>query len=287
MKGKILRQTLVTAACLSLAMDGHALDCEKSTPELVAAAEQKVALLDRLLHGSGPARRVDEGGNAESRATLGAARQSLSDAQSALRQGCGSTASTLSSAGIRLASQAFRGASSRSDLRDKTLFDQAMQQSTSFLLALESQPAELQGLSVADLVGIERQIERAEILATNGSFGEAIQLLRPVSDRLQRRLYEILNHKTLYYEKRFATPSDEYLYLAEQYNGYQMLLQSDQMKASYSARRRISELLSKAAARREQAEEMAAEEEWLGAIGAMQVAIEHSEQAVRATGYAY
>jgi hypothetical protein len=287
MKGKILRRALVTAACLSFAMDGHALDCEKSTPELVAAAKQKVALLDRLLHGSEPARRVDEGDNAESQATLDAARRSLTDAQSALGQGCGATASALSADGLRLAAQAFRAAPPVSGLRDKQLFEQALQQSTSFLLALEAQPAELQGLDAGDLVGIERQIERAETLAATGSFGEAIKLLRPITDRLQRRLFEILDQKTLYYEIHFATPRDEYLYFVEQYDGYQILLRSDQVKASYSARRRISEFLATAAARREQAAAMATAGEWPGAIAAMQEAVDHSEKAVRATGYAY
>jgi len=287
MKRKILRQFLVTVALLSVAVEAHALDCDEDTPEQVAKAHQKVALLDRLLHGSGPARRVDEGDNAESQATLDAARRSLTDAQSALGQGCGATASALSSDGLMLASQAFRTSPLRSDLRDKQLYEQAMRLSTSFLLAFESQPEDLQGLSAEDRVGIKSQIERAEILATNGSFAEAIQLLRPITDRLQRRLFEILNHKTLYYEKHFATPREEYLYLLEQYDGYQMLLQSGQVEASYSAKRRISEFLSKAATRREQAEALAVAAEWPGAIAAMQEAIDHSEKAVRATGYAY
>ena len=274
-------------ACLLAAQDGLAQDCTDESDQSIAQAAQKVALLERLLSGSEPAQRVQAIGDAGAREKLAAAEQALADAKQALDDRCGSAATTHSVQGLRLASIAFQTTVSATSLRVKQKFDQELQQSMSLLLSLESQPLEAQGLGKEDLVGIERQIEHAEAIASDGKFAEATELLRPVSDRLQRRLLEILDDKTLYYEKSFATPRDEYLYLLQQYHGYRLLLQSDQKQASYSARQRIDDFLSEARQLWQRAETMAAAERLDEAISAMHVAVDKIEQAVHATGYSY
>ena len=90
---------------------------------------------------------------------------------------------------------------------------------------------------------IERQIERAESVASSGSYAEALRLLAPGNDRLQRRLTAILGNRTLYYEKDFASEADEYAYYKEQYEGLLMLLRSGQKEPPYSARDRVRSLL--------------------------------------------
>ncbi len=264
----------------------EAADCVAEDTRKSPQIAQKIALLARLMEDSEPLRRAEQSGDADALEAIAKARQSLSDARDALAEGCVSDASAMSSQGLKFATTAFRNSgSSGRQAREK--YDAAIQQATSFMLALDSQPAELHGLSSEDLVGMERQMERAESLASDGAFQDALQLLLPVNDRLQRRLLEILNNKTVFYARNFATYADEYRYLEEQYDGYLLLLQSGEKTASYSARNRVESLLAKAAALRAAADKQAQTEDWQGALASMQAALKNCEQAIRATGYAY
>ncbi|HEY5643841.1 MAG TPA: hypothetical protein VIS31_13320 [Woeseiaceae bacterium] len=263
-----------------------AANCKGEDLSKAPQVAQKIALLERLLTNSEPLRRAEASGDPAALEQIAGARQILADASQALDDDCLAQASQLSSDGLKAATAAFKAAAAP-DRQQREGYESALQQATTFMLSLESQPRELWGLSVDDFAGIERQIERAESLASNGSFAEASQLLLPVNDRLQRRLFEIFNNKTVYYEKTFATPADLYAYLKEQYSGYQMLLQSGQKTASYSAVRRVETLLEEASVQHAQAETHAAAGQWREAVTTMEAAIASCEQAIRATGYSY
>ena len=278
----------ITAITLTVLCAGvQAADCWDDDRSKAKQVAQKLDLLARLLDDSEPVRRAQREGNEEALAKIEEARQSMADARAALDGGCIADASRLSSAGLKLATTAFRKSPNASKGQARETYEGALQLSTSFLLSLEAQPEDLRGLSAEDLVGIERQIERAESMASSGSFAEAAQLLAPVNDRLQRRLAALLNNKTLYYEKNFATLAEEYAYYKEQYEGYLMLLKTGQKEASYSARNRVTALLDSAATLYEDAEASAAAESWDNAIVKIQDAVSHSEKAVRASGYTY
>jgi len=248
--------------------------------------EQKIVLLQRLMEDSEPLRRAERSGNSQALESIDKARQALSGARKALDEGCISDASALSSQGLKLATIAFRKSAPESRQK-RDSYEAAMQQTTTFMLSLESQSTEVLGLSSEDLVGIERQIDRAKLLATDGAFEDATQLLMPVNDRLQRRLLRILDNKTLYYEKNFATPADEYNYLIEQYDGYRLLLQSGERTVPYSAKKRVDALLENASLSRTEAGNSAQAGQWQAALDSMQDALALSEQAIRAAGYAY
>ena len=235
---------------------------------------------------SEPLRRAERSGNLEALGFIDKARQALSGAKEALGEGCITDASALSSEGLKLATIAFRTSAPESRrMRDN--YESAIQQATAFMLSLESQSTEVLGLSDEDLVGIERQIDRAKLLAADGAFEDATQLLVPVNDRLQRRLLWLLDNKTLYYEKNFETPADEYSYLNQQYDGYLLLLQSGERTVPYSAKKRVDSLLEKASLLRIAAENSAQAQQWQAALLSMQEALKFSEEAIRATGYAY
>lgn len=281
-----LAQLPVVTLLLLTGVAAGAADCKVGDMSKAAQVAQKLLLLQRLLADSEPLRRAESSGNPQALAGIAAAREILRDAQAALDNDCVAEASKLSSDGIRVATAAFKVAPTP-DWRERDAFEAALQQATTFLLSLESQPRELWGISSEDLVGIERQIERAESFAGNGSFQEAVQLLTPVNDRLQRRLLEILNNKTLYYEREFTSPSDEYAYLKEQYTGYRLLLESGQKTVSYSARQRVEALIIEANARFTAAEGLADDGRWAEAIADIEEALTSCEQAIRATGYSY
>jgi hypothetical protein len=278
---------LVVSLLFAMWSGARAADCDGEDQSKAPQVAQKLDLLARLLDDSEPVRRAQREGNEAALAKIDEARQSLAEARAALNGGCVADASSLSSSGLKLATAAFRQSPNSSKEQTREVYEGALQLSTSFLLSLEAQPEELRGLNAEDLVGIARQIERAESMASSGNFAEAAQLLAPVNDRLQRRLAALLNNKTLYYEKNFATRADEYAYYKEQYEGYLMLLKTGQKEASYSARNRVSVLLDNAATLYQEAETNAVAESWDTAIVKMQDAVSHSEQAVRASGYTY
>ena len=278
---------LVISLLLAMWSGAWAANCDGEDQSKAPQVAQKLDLLARLLDDSGPVRRAQREGNEAALSKIEEARQSLADARAALDGGCVADASSLASSGLKSTTTAFRKSPNSSMEQNREAYEGALQLSTSFLLSIEAQPEDLRGLNAEDLVGIERQIERAESMASSGNFAEAVRLLAPVNDRLQRRLAALLNNKTLYYEKNFATRADEYAYYKEQYEGYLMLLKTGQKQASYSARNRVSVLLDSAATLYEDAEASAAAESWDNAIVKIQDVVSHSEQAVRASGYTY
>ena len=280
------KNNLAVLMLLSLAPVAHAASCDEDQSKAPQVA-QKLDLLARLLTDSKPLRRAQAAGDAEVLGQIEEARQSLADARAALKDGCVAKASELSSSGLKTATTAFRKSPDSNTMQLRNTYEEALQLSTSFLLSLGSQPEQQHELSDDDLVGIERQIERAESLAANGNYAGAVRLLVPVNDRLQRRLAVILSNKTLYYEKAFSSESDEYDYYREQYEGYLMLLRTAKSEPPYSAKNRIDSLLGSASGLYQEAETDAAAESWDDAIYKMQEAVGHAEQAVKASGFTY
>ena len=280
------KNNLAVLMLLSLAPVAQAASCDEDQSKAPQVA-QKLDLLARLLDDSKPLRRAQEAGDAEVLGKIEEARRSLAEARAALDEGCVAEASSLSSAGLKTATTAFRKTPVQNAMQLQGAYEEALQLSTSFLLSLDAQPEQQHELGEDDLTGIERQIERAESLAAGGNYAEAVRLLVPVNDRLKRRLAVILSNKTLYYEKAFASEADEYAYYREQYEGYLMLLKTARNEPPYSARNRIESLLGSASGLYQQAESDAAAESWDDAIYKMQEAVGHAEQAVKASGFTY
>jgi hypothetical protein len=280
------KYNLAVLTLLSIAPVAQAANCDEDQSKAPQVA-QKLDLLARLLDDSKPLRRAQAAGDAEVLAKIDEARNSLAEARAALKDGCVARASELSSTGLKTATTAFRKSPQKSAMQLRNAYEEALQLSTSFLLSLGSQPEQQHALSDDDLVGIERQIERAETLASGGNYAEAVRLLVPVNDRLQRRLAVILSNKTLYYEKAFSSEADEYDYYREQYEGYLMLMKTAKSEPPYSARNRIDSLLGSASGLYKEAETDAAAESWGDAIYKMQEAVGHAEQAVKASGFTY
>lgn len=280
------KNNLAVLMLLSLASGAQAASCDEDQGKAPQVA-QKIDLLARLLDDSEPLRRAQAAGDAEVLAKIDEARATMANARAALDDGCITQASSLSSSGLTIATTAFRKAPAKNAMQVRDEYEEALQLSTSFLLSLGAQPEQQHALSADDLVGIERQIERAESLASNGNYAGAARLLAPVNDRLQRRLAEVLSNKTLYYEKAFANASDEYDYYKEQYEGYLMLLRTAQNEPPYSARSRIESLLGSASGLYQEAEAGASAGSWDDAVYKMQEAVGHAEQAVKASGFTY
>lgn len=267
----------------------QATSCAPSNdPAAIRQAEQKLVLLQRMVGSGGPARRVDEGDNAEAKRFLEQARSEAAQASLVLDERCAGEAVSLATSGLSLASQAFAVARNRGPGSD-AVYREMHGRTTSFLQSLEAQPVEVRGIGDADIAGIHRQIERAEELAVGGNYEGAAQLLKPVVDRLERRLVAIFDQKTVYYEKSFDGPQDKYEYLAQQYRGYLMVLDrfAGSKQPPLSAKQMYEKLLASAAESADAAEGHAQEAEWDIALTEIQAAVTSCERAMRLIGIGY
>ena len=267
----------------------QATDCTPSSdPAVIKQAEQKLVLLQRMVGPGGPAQRVDDGDNAEAKHVLEQARSEAAQASLVLDEGCAGDAVALATSGLSLASQAFALARNKGPGSDAVYRDMRGR-TTSFLQSLEAQPADVRGIGDADINGMHRQIERAEQLAVSGDYEAAANLLKPVVDRLERRLVAIYDQKTVYYEKSFDGPEDEYEYLAQQYRGYQMVLDrfAGTKQPPHSAKQMYDKLLATAAESASAAEGHAQAAEWDTALTEIQAAVTSCERAMRLIGIGY
>jgi hypothetical protein len=267
----------------------QAADCTPTTdPAVIRQAEQKLVLLQRMVGSGGPAQRVDEGDNAEAKQVLEQARGDAAQASLVLDEGCGTEAVSLATSGLSLASKAFALARNRSD-ESAIAYREIHGRTASFLQSLVAQPPDVRGIGDADISGMRRQIDRAEELAVSGDYAAAAQLLQPVVDRLERRLVAIYDQKTVYYEKSFDGPEDEYAYLAQQYQGYQMVLDrfSGTREPPHSAKQMYDELLASAADLASAAEGHAQASDWDTALSEIQQAVTQCERAMRLIGIGY
>jgi hypothetical protein len=267
----------------------QAVDCTPGTdPAAIQQAEQKLVLLQRMVGTAGPAQRVDEGDNADARATLEQARRDAERASLALDEGCATEAVSLATSGLSLASKAFALARN-SGADGGREFKEVHARTTSYLQSLESQPPDVRGIGDADISGMQRQIDRAEELAVGGDYQAATRLLQPVVDRLERRLVAIYDQKTVYYEKSFDGPEDEYAYVAQQYQGYQMVLDrfADSREPPHSAKKMYDDLLASAADLATAAESHAQASDWDTALAEMQQAVTQCERAMRLIGIGF
>jgi hypothetical protein len=250
-----------------------------------SSAQQKIVLLERMISSSEPAQRVMNIGSESAKALLDKARNEAADARTLFGQDCYEEASRLAAQGLATASTAFRGAASP-DAAEVDEYERLLRQTRSLLDTIEKQGEAVSGLDAATLGGMQRQLARAEQLALVGQHDSASSLLVPIADRLERRLFDVFDRQTLTYARTHSSPAEEYAYLAENYRGYRLLLESHRpsqagIRGNEAA---VAALLSDAESLVKLAEAEKSRERWAEAISALQQAIEHCERASRISG---
>ena len=266
-----------------------AQDCVADNDDVAKTrAEQSILLLDRLVADENRAKQVADSGSADAMAALEEARQAATRVHEFLAVGCNQPAAAIVVEGINRASEAFRLARQQTSAGIDE-YRMLAGRAESFLAALETQPPELRGVSDDDFIGMQRQLGRAREMATDSNYEGAVDLLKPVADRLERRLIAIFDQRTIVYEKNFATPADEFEYLAEQYRGYELLLDqvASQRPLPFSVQQSYDRARQAAAHLDQEARALAASGEWQDAIDTESGALEHCEQALRLIGIRY
>ena len=252
-----------------------ATDCDADDSDLEKTrAEQKIILVKRISSDSAPALRVAETGSQDAKKLLEKARAEVVDAESAFDLGCYERASTLAGAGLMTASAAFQS-NSEASFAETNEYKNLRRRVSSLLDTAEKQDVELSGISAAEVAGINRQVARAEQLSSQGEHAQAIPLLVPIADRLERRLIDMFDKRTIFYSKEFTGPAEEYAYLVENYRGCRLLLDSQEAQGKES----LADLLKIAEESFSDATAAASNSNWDDAIQAMQHAIEQCERA--------
>jgi hypothetical protein len=256
-----------------------ATTCDPGNGEIdKESARQKIDLLLRIAIDSVPAKRVLERGSAEARMLLERAVVDATDAKSAYEQGCFSTAAALAVSGLSTTALAFRSGSV-SNAEDANRFRDLQRHVSSLLNAIEQQGGEVSVLDPEEIVGLRRQIDRAEQLALQGQHAAAVPLLAPIADRLERRLIDIYDNKTLVYSKNFASPAEEHAYHVEYYRGCKALLDMQVRDASA-----IAGFLAVAEESFNGSNALASNSAWDAALEEIRLANERCEQALRIAG---
>ncbi len=281
----LARSVALLSICVVRSVPAAAADCDTGTDLTGAQAEQKIVLLERLVGDTGLARRVDESGQTDAIASIEAARQSAILAREKLEAGCAGTAAELAAVGLNRASQALWLVQNQVAVGEQKY--QALHgRIASYLQMLEAESVESQGVGAADLAGIRRQLDRAEVMAVDAQYSEAVKLLEPVADRLERRLVVIREQQAAYNEREFGKPQDEYAYLGDQYRAYLILLQqlTDGRQLPISGRQTYDTALQDAERSNAAAVQLAGNGDWSAALTSMREALNNCQIAIRLFG---
>lgn len=284
-----LTLALLAALAAALSSADSVADCEPlRDDDARRKAEQKTVLLARLLDDAALVQRIEQSGNPDAVRALSDAQARVAAAGSALSAGCDRAAADIADEGLALATRASRLAKS-DDGGNAAGYRELSALAASYLENLRSQPDAGRGIDAAGLAGIERQLARAGEIAIAGRFAEAVTLLEPVVDRLERRLVAIYDRQTVFYEKSFADPAEEYAYLVEQYRGYRLALDrfGNHRSPPYRAAQSYAENLAEATRLSGQADAQARAGDLEGALGTMRDAVAHCERALKLIGLGY
>ena len=276
---------VLLSVCSMHSVPAVSANCESGADGLAQQAEQKVVLLERLVGDSESVRRVLESGQTDAIASIEAARESAAAARQNLDAGCAGTAAQMATVGLNRASQALWLVQNQVAVGEQE-YRALHSRTTSYLQMLESEPVESQGIGATDLAGIRRQLDRAEVMAVNAQYSEAVKLLEPVGDRLERRLVVIREQQTAYNERDFGKPQDEYANLSEQYRAYLMLLRqlTEGRQVPLNSRQTYDNALQDAARFNDTAASLAGNGDWQAALAPMREALSNCESAMRLIG---
>lgn len=281
----LARSVALLSICIVHSVPAVSADCDAGSDGAAQQAEQKIVLLERLVGGDGSVRQILESGQADAITSIEAARESATLARQSLAAGCAGTAAELAAKGLNQASQALWLVQNQIAVGEQE-YQALHNRTTSYLQMLEAESVASQGIGATDLAGIRRQVDRAEVMAVNAQYNEAVRLLEPVSDRLERRLVVIREQQAAYNKPEIGNPEDEYAQLGEQYRAYLMLLQqlADGRQLAVSSRQTYDTVLRDATRLNDAAAELAGNGDWPAALTSMREALNNCQIAIRLFG---
>ncbi len=267
--------------------DGQAVGVDE------AQVKQKIAIATMFMNQSQAARRICGSGNADAFEMYRAAQAKFKASQAALDGGDAAKALSLVDESLRLMSEASRRVPSEADIEGlKSRFKEMLEGTKTFeasyqrnfkRLAKQKHGKEIPRLDLAQIHG---DMSRAQRLAEENNYAEAVRLLSKVQEQLNTALTKMLHEETMSYELVFETPKDEYEYELARYASYEELvpLAIEQRRPPQQTVDLMHKFVAKAKGIKEQALPTAAKGDYKTAILMLQGATSHIQRALRLAG---
>lgn len=258
-----------------------------------AQVKQKIAFADMFINQSQAAKRISGSGNVDAFEMYRAAQAKFKDSQAALAGEHYEQALALVDESLRLMSEASRRVPSEADIEGlRTRFEEMLEGTKTFEASYQrnfkrlSKQKHGKDIPQLDLAQIHGEIARAQQLAQENNYAEAVRVLAKVQEKLNTALTEMLHEETMSYELVFETPKEEYEYELARYASYEELvpLAIEQRRPPQQTVDLMHKFVEKAKGIKEQALPTAAKGDYKTAILMLQGATSHIQRALRLAG---
>lgn len=252
-------------------------------------AKQKLGYAEMLLGSSEAVRRAEASDNAEAKNLIAQAREKISAARAALNAGDATAALNGADEAMRLVTSATRLVPSdkelvAADAKYKEMLDQihgfesSYKQNRSRIGKKEG--AELDQRKFDDLLA------QAKALAGKDQHAEANKSLAQAQALITTALTNLLNAETMVYDKKFASPRDEYQNELARYKSYEELIPVaiEQRQPSQNMQTLMDGFVTKARGIEKEGKDLAAKGDFKMAIMALQAATENLQRALQLVG---
>ncbi len=257
-----------------------------------AKVKQKLMFAEMMVNGKG-AKRVLASNNDEAKRLLAAATSGLAASREKLQAGALSEALALADKAVSDVGTASRMVPSEDAAAQLSQrHDELWHEIEDFEASYESNYARMAkagGVSKDaeyDKAKVASLKEAARALAAKGDYAKANARLEQAQAIVTQGLHKMLDSKTLVYELKFDSPSDEYEYELKRFTGYEELIPVavEMKKPAAGALKLMDSFLDKARKRRDEAKEKARQGDYGAAVGMLQQATKTVRRALRMVG---
>ena len=261
-----------------------------------AKVKQKLAFADMFITQSSAARRITASGNLDAIEMYHSAQGKLKQSRVALKRGDARQAMALVNESLRLMSEATRRAPQGARRETQAVRFKEMLKGTktfakSYRRNFERISAQKGGQEKTQLVNVNMKevnavIAKAQQLAADQHYPEAIILLSKSQKTLTDALSKMLNAQTMSYELVFKTPKDEYEHELARYQSYEELvpIAIEQRRPPQQSINLMNSFVDKAKKIKAQAGPVAAGGDYKKAILMLQGATSNVRRALRLVG---
>ncbi|MBI2313868.1 MAG: hypothetical protein HYU77_15325 [Betaproteobacteria bacterium] len=258
------------------------------------AIEHKFTLAFRMLYQSPGARRVDDSGDTGAKVLLAQAREQFAGARRELAGEDPSTADALLNNAIKLYGQAVRmvpdpaQAAEARRVRYTRALDEIQAFQGSQLLALQQAPGAGPAARSAEMEQVRALIRRAQGLADQDKYDEAIGALDSARDLIVSSVARQLASKTLVYDRKFSSPQAEFEFETARFSSFEDLvpIAMAKFRPGAEATRAIGQLVERGQRTRDLGREQALHGDYRTGIQTLQQATALLQRALEQAGLA-
>ncbi len=288
-----VRQAAAAAAARAAASSAAQEKSGQSAGVDKAQVKQKIAFANMFINQSQAAKRISGSSNVDAFEMYRSAQAKFKESQAALAEENFAQALALVDESLRLMSEASRRVPSQADAESlRTRFEEMLEGTKTFEASYQrnfkrlSKQKHGKEIPQLDLPHIHGQIARAQQLAQESNYAEALRILAKVQEKLNTALTEMLHEETMSYELVFETPKEEYEYELSRYASYAELvpLAIEQRRPPKQTVDLMHKFVEKAKGIKDQALPVAAKGDYKTAILMLQGATSHIQRALRLAG---